>query len=90
MIINIFITLQAIALLFLFSGLIPIGNRKNWLPVILSFVLFIFLAFVSADIETEHCDYTMTNSTITGNTTSYSYQNNCGLTSRTNTLLVSK
>lgn len=82
MMLEVYISLQIIAFLVLIIGFLPFSQGKQWLPPLLSFLLFIFLAFTSSEISTENCDYVISNTTINlaENVTSFSYINSCTTT----------
>ncbi len=85
MLINLYILIELTALVCLVIGLLPRGesNKRNWLPLILAFVLFLFLSFLSADIETENCEYVISTTSLnaSSNVTTFAYNNSCETTS---------
>lgn len=83
MLLEVYILVQMVAFLCLILGFLPFNGRKQWLSPLLSFLLFVFLAFTSANITTENCDYVISNTSLNAsdNVTSYTYANSCEITS---------
>jgi hypothetical protein len=85
MLLTIYIILQGIAILCLLLGMISIGGRKQVLPPLISIALLLYLAFVSGDVETEHCTKIIVNSTSLGNSTyGYGYGYECEINQHVN------
>lgn len=85
MLIEIYLALQIIGILCLLVCFIPIGlkGRKVFQPSVFALVIFMYLAFGSADIQTENCDYLINQTVVNAstNTTTYTYYNDCETTS---------